>query len=183
MLNYNKLNNDELTNKDLKKILGKDIKIIAYPELAKVNNIGDIFDKKGRLILFWETEAKNIGHWACMFKTPQNHIFYFDPYGLKIDATKKYINTQILQKLKEIPNYLTELLLKYNDGHIYYNSFDYQSWKSDVSTCGKFCSVRLLHKDLNSDEFYDFLNDYKKSNKLKSFDDCVSKILYPIIRK
>ena len=159
-INLQKLEDYSLSSSDIKKVL-KGVKIIEYSQLSNFNNIDDVFDKEGRFILFFATEAENIGHWQCCFKF-ENSIIFFDSYGLNVDEAKKYVPQKLEIQLKEYPNYLSDLL-RQSSYNVYHNSIKYQQMKGDITTCGKHSSFRLLNKKLNGQQYLKLMNSLKKN--------------------
>ena len=53
----------------------------------------------------------------------------------------------------------------------------------DIETCGKWSSIRLKNKNMNDDEFYNYITGIKTQNNLPSYDDTISIIDYKIIGK
>jgi hypothetical protein len=183
-MDYKKLENYELSNDDIDKLLGS-TKIIRYPDLQKYTNIKDLFDKDGRCVIFFETTDTYTGHWECMFMYPDTNIVqFFDSYGLEPDFAEKYINKYTAEKLKETKPYLNNLFEMNSKYYEFYcNTVRYQQMVGDVSTCGKHVSVRLLHNHLNDDEYYMFMNEQKKSLEVSTFDEVVTNIIFNLIGK
>jgi len=181
-MDFKKLLKYSLSDTDLKKILGKDIKIIPYPKLEHVDNINDIFDKKGRVILFFEENNKgNIGHWQCVYKDKNNDIHFFDSYGNKPDgAYLHWLPNKLLDKLDEDDMYLTKLFSKaiQQGQKVYYNPHRYQVMNHDVSDCGRHCATRLNYKHLSGDEYLKMINKSGLSS-----DDFVTQWSFNILKK
>ena len=184
-MDYNKLQKYELTNTDIKKILGKRINIIPYPELKKYSSFDSCFQNNGCCIIFFETVSDSVGHWQCIFKTSDNSYEFFDSYGLKPSGDKNYIQRKILIELDEIKPYLPNIINNelQSGSNVIFNANDYQQWANDVSTCGRHVCTRLLHRNLSEKQYYAFLKKYMTDNKLKSFDEVVVNITYNIIHK
>jgi hypothetical protein len=183
-MNYEKLEQYELSNTDIKKILGKRINIIPYPQLKKYSSFDSCFQNNSCFVLFFETTNSSTGHWQCVFKN--NNVYEFwDSYGLIPSGDKNYIQNNILVQLDEIKPYLPDIIDNeiQRGSTIIFNTIDYQKWIGSVSTCGRHVCSRLLHKDLNEKQYFTYLTKYMQENKLNSFDEAVVKITYDIIRK
>lgn len=182
-MNFKKLLTYELNNNDINKILGK-INIIKYPDLAKYNDINKCFGNKNAFVIFFETQNKNVGHWQCMFKQ-NNNLFFWDSYGLAPGTEINYISKQIAIQLKEYKPVLLDLLNKAvsNGQNVYYNNTDYQQWKGDVSTCGRHICTRILNDKMTEQQYYNYLTNYMRQNKLPTLDDAVTDITYKILGK
>jgi hypothetical protein len=173
--NLNEIKSELLSDEDINVILGG-TNIFKYPDLEYKSSIDEIFDNQGRAIMLFLTEDENTGHWICMHKE-DNKIHYFDPYGLEPEEEKKFIPHYLLEKLNQTRPYLYNLL--YNSPYeIYSNEYPFQKDKSNVTTCGRHCAVRLLYKNLDLDEYLDMI-------KISGYspDDFVSKLTFKIIQK
>lgn len=181
MNKISRLVNFELSNNNIKSLLGKNIKIVSYDDLKNVSNIKDIFDNEQRVVLFFATETMSTGHWECLF-IQDNTIIFFDSYGLAPDVAKTYVPEKLLIKLKEYPNYLTNLLDKaIDDGYdVVYNKTRYQQMKANVSTCGDWVVTRLLHRNLNGLQFQAYVNSLQKQENVANLDQAVSLYIYDL---
>lgn len=133
--------------------------IIVYSKLKNYKNIDDIFINNSCIILY--NEKRLIGHWVAIIKR-QNTISYFDSYG-RIPDHPYYEGT-------EFP-YLSMLLLKCKY-ILEYNECNLQ--KSNTSTCGHHCIVRILFKDKPLSEYHNFMKKFKNDDDLVTF---ISKFL------
>jgi hypothetical protein len=170
-----------LSDDNIRSVLGSDVPIVAYPDLAKIGDITTVFDSKGRCVIFFEEDEERgnvVGHWQCMILQPKV-IMFFDSYGLKPDQCKKWLKQNKLVVLKEYPNYLSKLLNKaVEQGYeLIFNPFKYQSFTGGVNTCGDYVCCRLLNKNLNGDQFKQYLDSVMKKQGLKSYDETVSAIM------
>lgn len=140
-----------LSDTDIRQILGDDISLLTYPDLANLNSIDECFDKKGRCILLFLTQSANAGHWCCMMRKKKG-IYFWDPYGEEPEAQKEYASKQLLKQLDEDSPYLTRLL-RASGRPVYYNTHQYQKLKDGISTCGRWCVARLLYAP-KSEEYF-----------------------------
>jgi hypothetical protein len=134
---------DPLSDADIRKILGRDIKILTYPQIASLGDIRKAFDKKGRCIMLYLTESETSGHWICML-LKKGEIEFFDPYGEAPEAALKNIPEEELEEYGEDKPYLTHLL-KNSGLKVIYNTYPFQKDKADVNTCGRHAVVRCLY--------------------------------------
>jgi len=140
-----------LSNDDINRILDPPTRILTYPELQECRSIDDVFDELGRCIILYLTNGPTSGHWVCMWRKG-NRINYFDSYGDAPETPREAVGGAYDQ---EEP-YLMHLLQ--NSGcKVYYNSHPYQSDRTDVATCGRWCVARLLLKDYSDKKFYDII--------------------------
>lgn len=185
----NKLETYSLSSADIRNVL-KGIKIIEYPQLAETNDIFEIFDYDGRCVLFFVTneQGKNVvGHWECIINDKENNIInFFDSYGLQPDSAEEYLNKNLKLKLKENGPLLMPLLQKANEEKgtkIFYNNVKLQEMKPNVSTCGRYVVTRLIHKNMNNQQFIQLLNQLKQEYKVQTYDEVVTQYTYNIIGK
>lgn len=171
----NKLEHTPLNDGEIRKYL-KGINIITYPELKNLKYFP--FDKLGRLIIFFETQNKNVGHWLAVRKDEINKtITWFDPYGIYPDGDEKWVNKNVLKQLGEDGKFGFNILHNYFlDGYrIFYNNIDFQSKKDDIATCGRWCCCFLLmNTDINN--FNKIINQLCKEYNLSN-DELVSMII------
>jgi hypothetical protein len=132
-----------LSDADIRKILGRDIKIITYPMLGNMRSIDEAFDKQGRCIMLYLTNSATSGHWCCMLKKG-NSIEFFDPYGEPPESALDGVPQTKLQELDENRPYLTALL-KASGKKVTYNHTAFQQDKDNVNTCGRHSVVRCLY--------------------------------------
>lgn len=140
-----------LSDGDIRKILGKDIKIMTYADLAGLRNIRQAFDSKGRCILLYLTQSDTSGHWVCMLNKG-DHIEYFDPYGEAPNSALKTITPEERQEYGEEQPYLTDLM-KASGMPVYYNTHPFQKDKADVNTCGRHSVMRCLYAPYSLEKY------------------------------
>jgi len=142
-----------LSDSDIRKILGRDIKIITYPDLNGFRSIDQAFDAKGRCIMLYLTQNETTGHWVCMLNKPSG-IEFFDPYGEAPDSALNSIPEERREALGENDGTLLSLL-RASGRPVFYNTFPFQTDRADVNTCGRHSVVRCLYAS-------DSLKQYKK---------------------
>ena len=182
MKNIKKLEEYALSDTDIQKIVAPHkTKIWNYPDLRTVGNLHDMFDDLGRAAILYDVISPYSGHWCGLLKHDNiSTIEFFDPYGLKYDAEKKWLTPQKLQQLGELEPYLTNLIdqARTQGYKIIWNKFKFQSSKNNINTCGRWTGARLLFKDLNIDQF--------KEMVIKSGlapDDFITRLTNEIIHK
>ena len=165
-----------LSDSDIRRILGRDIKIITYPDLGKMRSISQCFDKKGRCIMLYLTQSETSGHWICML-SKKDGIEYFDPYGEPPESALKTISEEEKEQYGESVPYLTNLL-KASGRKVIYNKHPFQKDKANVATCGRHSVVRCLYAP-------DTLKKYKAVMDASGMspDDFVSALTAPTIGK
>lgn len=132
-----------LGDDDIKSLLGGDIKITSYPELKGIHDVRQLFDRRGRAIIFFPQQNEQQGHWCCMIKDGK-HIEFTDPYGEEPDAQKEGLSEDKLQSMGMDRDDLTRLLDE-SGCRVIYNKIQLQKLDDSVQTCGRHCVTRLLH--------------------------------------
>jgi len=133
-----------LSDEELKIILGKDLKIIMYPDLAKYNSLEellpDTFDYCVILIIEGENRYNIEGHWTALIK--YDGIYeYFDPYGNPPDYDLiHWLDKKTRARLNESKPYLKYLL---KNQTYTFNRTKYEALRRGVNTCGSHCAYRL----------------------------------------
>jgi hypothetical protein len=132
-----------LSDTDIKRLLGGNIKITTYSDLDNIHNISQLFDGMGRAILFFPQNSEQSGHWCCMIKKARE-IEFFDPYGDEPDDQKDSIPKRKLEQMNMDRPILSDLL--HHSGYrIIFNKVQLQKLNNDVQTCGRHCVCRLLY--------------------------------------
>jgi len=167
-----------LSEDDIQKMIPT-LKIIPYPDLLKANNIDDVLDSKGRLMLLYLTENEMTGHWVCLLKYRDSNIVeYFDPYGnYKPDGESEWVTKEKLIQYGQNTKKLTQLLD--DSGYIIKsNAYAFQKDKPNVNTCGRHCTTRLYFKNLKLPDYIKLVESTDLSP-----DDFVSAFTYNLIGK
>ena len=157
-----KLVHRPLSDSDIRKILGDDIKIAKCSELSQYNDNNALL-KNPELdycILLIEEELDS-GHWIALSRY-DNIYEAFDSYGVPIDSELKWINATKRRKLNEDTPYLSNLLQ--DKSNVVHNTVKYQQDEIGVNTCGSHVCHRLYclkhyHMDLN--KYHDYMKELK----------------------
>jgi hypothetical protein len=179
-MNIIKKNEDiALSNYEIDKKLDGKTKVLKYSALRRFNNINDLLEPYKNFILLFMSKP-NYGHWTCVLKH-SNKIEYFDPYGGQSnypDTILDKIDNNIKKETNQNYPYLTKLL--YNSNYpIEYNNYRFQEMGNSIKTCGRHCIVRILLKDLELEEYYNFMHNLSKSYKM-NYDEIVTIITMKI---
>ena len=152
-----------LNEDDIRRITDNKAKIISYTELENINNLEDVLEPHGAVILLYETK-QNFGHWVALFRRNNNNkkdLEFFDPYALKVDEELNLIN-QLHIRIHEgiVQPHLTALI---NQGHynVIYNNVRLQKFLDHVNTCGRHSSLRIRFRDLSLKEYVMMLTKNK----------------------
>ena len=159
-----------LSDADIRRILGNNIRILTYPDLKNLRSIDECFDDQGRCILLFLTSSPTEGHWVCMLRKKKG-IEFFDPYGDSPEEVKDDIPRTRREMLDMNQPYLTRLM-KASGLPVYYNTYPFQQDKASVNTCGRWCVARCLYAPKSLDYFHKVV--MKAKAKGMSPDDFVS---------
>ena len=148
-----------LSDAELRTLLGPDIRIITYPELAGVTHIDSLLDDKGRLVILFLTTSKSAGHWTAVLETAPGELEFFDPYGLPPDGDFKFVTEEQKAAVGERP-VLASLLgrARQSGWKVRHNPYQFQAMHRGVNSCGRWVTARLLHHDLSIHEFKDLVD-------------------------
>jgi len=165
-----------LSDDDIRKILGSNIKIWNYPQLKKMKSIHDMFDNKGRAILLFPNTSPTSGHWCCLINY-KNKVEFYDPYGDAPEQQKGGMTPQRLEALDIDHPDLTRLL-RTAQKPVYYNTHQFQKSGRNIATCGRWCCCRLLYSS-KSLPYFKGVVDKSGMNP----DDFVSGLTYDWLKK
>ena len=144
---------------DIRNLVGN-INMVKFSDLDEYKSVEELLPKqKDAIVIFWEIESINVGHWTALCRLNQTYIFY-DSYGNTLQEDFSYIPISLRSQLGIEKDYLKELL---KGKHVITNHVDYQKMKDGVDTCGRFVAM--------------FLYIFKKGYSLEDFEKIMKKNL------
>jgi hypothetical protein len=152
--------------------------IIKYSDLSDIDKIDELLPSNKTFKIILIETAKNNGHWVCIGRN-EDIIYYFNSYGERADRDWRFVPKCIQKILDQDAGKLSDLL-KASTLPVKQNYTKYQTLKDNIATCGRWCILWLTlmkDKDYNLEDFKDFIEEYKKNNNLKTFDDVVVKLI------
>lgn len=159
----NELENIDLSGLEMQRMSGVN-NVVAYHELNNYRSINQLLGQDGIVIILYEMR-ENFGHWCCMWRLNTNTLYFFDPYGLKMDTEIKYAHYNI--RLGSIPH-LT-YLVNLGGYTVVNNTTQMQEFKHQVNTCGRHVVQRILWKNLSNENYVNmFLNQKLKPDQYVS---------------
>lgn len=140
-----------ITDTDLKRYFGDHVGVMKYSDLANYNSLDELLPEDRDFKIILTEDSFNKGHWCCLLKYGKI-CEWFDPYGVRPDATKKLLGKARNMMLGQQEDYLTDLMKKSNGYKIIYNKKRFQKLKEGINTCGRWIILRIIcMKDLGMD--------------------------------
>ncbi len=154
-----------LSDRDVLGIVQGKANLVIYHDLHKYSNVDEILEPFGACFILFESKPR-YGHWCLLFKVNENMVEFFNPYGGFPDDSLDSISKSFKRQSNQDKPYLSRLLL--NSRYILsYNEYDFQKRENNIKTCGRWCSVRLVCRNLT-------LNQFAKLFKNNNGDDMVT---------
>lgn len=165
----------DLSGRDIKRMVGGKTSIMAYEQLKTYSSLEEVLSPFGSCVLLYQTR-ENYGHWVVLIDRGNKLLEFYDSYGLAPDEELKLDNAFHLRiHGGKITPHLGALIQK-GGWSVQYNHEQLQEQLSDINTCGRYCVMRLLYKDLSIRKF----NDLLTKNKHYKPDFWVSAMTYLI---
>jgi hypothetical protein len=156
-----------MSDGDLRNVLGNDVKIKPYSDLASLRSLDSLLpNATDSCVLLYETQP-GVGHWTALMKYDDMYEF-FDPYGLYPDKELQWISKARRKLLRQSEPYLSQLLKRSGKQWIY-NKRDYQKMSDTVNTCGDHCAhriYRLTHNDMDLKDYSEYMEHVKDEYKV-----------------
>lgn len=141
-----------LSDDDLRNITNNKVSIYMYEDLEKFTSIDQILLPYNSIILLYQTEAENIGHWVCLMKINDNTLEFFDSLGYTVDQELK-LSTYNIRVHNGIPVPHLTHLISLSNYKLICNTVKFQENVRDVNTCGRWVAVRIRLKHLSLKKF------------------------------
>ncbi len=152
---HTSLNDIEIT--DLLNYYNKPCHFVAYEDMYKIKDLKTLLPRT--LILY---ELQEVGHFCCVFINKYGLNFY-DPLGYRIDDELKLVRSDLIHSKHQDFTYLLNLF-RQSPFPIIWNNHRLQ--QHHTSTCGHWCTVRLLWDNLGEEEFYKCFKGVKDKDKI-----------------
>lgn len=150
-----------LTANDILKQTNNQVQILVYEDLSKIKSIDDAFNGKDGIVLLFQN-TRNSGHWVLLYKLPKNIIYFYDPYGFKMDSEIKWSKYLVQQGFLQQP--ALSYLIKNSPYKLLQNNVKYQTLTDGSSTCGRWCITRFNYRHLSDKDFKTFMLGNKHYN-------------------
>jgi hypothetical protein len=154
---------------DIRNLVGN-VKMVKFSDLDEYSSVEELLPKqKDCVVIFWEIESINVGHWTCLCRLNQTYIF-FDSYGHTEQEDFSYIPMTLRSQLDIEKDYLKELL---KGKHVITNHVDYQQMKDNIMTCGRFVTMFLyiFKRGYSLSDFQKIMKKNLQRGGFKSYDE------------
>ncbi len=142
---------------DLFKMVGGKAKVLSYPEIQKYPTLDAMLHPHDACVVLY-LQKPHYGHW-CVFMRQHDGkgnewVEFFDPYGKPMDTQLKDVDPSFLLSSGQNTHWLTELVedSPYAD-KLVYNAYPLQHRENSVSTCGRWCALRVGLRQWPLDQF------------------------------
>ena len=167
----------------MKQLLGNDARIIKYSQLSDYASIDKLLPNKFDYVILLVELVENVGHFECLVRNG-NNIFFFDPYGVRVDKSLLFADKQVRRELGQKYPLLSHMLNDALDAgfNVQFNSYQYQEKNGNINTCGRWCSVfinfmkRADEKHKNLISFNTYVLQSAKAQEFKNLDMWVTAI-------
>jgi hypothetical protein len=168
-----------LTNDDVKVYMDNRVKIVAYYDLHKYNSIDELLYPYDKVVIMYSMTERNNGHWVCLFRNyDRKEIEFFDSYGIIIDDQLSYSKSEKFNADNHQDHfYLTKLLAKEDKYTIIYNEVLLQEFNPEITTCGRWCLLRLCNTDIDLEDFRELVNLEANDERLTLDEYVTNKII------
>lgn len=149
-----------LSNYEILKLVKNRANLVSYTEMHKYRSLDELLGEYGACIVLYETK-KNYGHWCCIFKVTNELLEFFDPYGIFPDQELKFIKKDFQIASRQNEPYLCKLMLE-SPYVLSYNHFRFQKYKKGVNSCGRWCGLRIIFRNLPLELFIEIFGKKRK---------------------
>jgi len=149
-----------LSGSQLRDLTNGKSNIMRYEELMEYDNIEDVLEPHGAVILLYQTEDRDFGHWAALFKDPNRKdvLIFYDSLGIGLDEELKFSKYNQKNMDGRIVKHLTDLIANSNY-RVDNNKVRLQENIKDVSTCGRYAGLRVLLRHLSNRQYNHMLKN------------------------
>ncbi|MFY8213250.1 MAG: hypothetical protein ACOVKJ_02230 [Flavobacterium sp.] len=157
---------ESLSDSQIKDYFHGKVPVMLYTELC-AKPLRYTLNTETKSVIFLLRDSKDYGHWCAIFLKnagKEQGIHIFDSYGNYPDCNQwKHKEDKMLE---QYGNLLCKRLYDENVP-VYFNHHVYQNNSPIIATCGRHCIMRILKKNLATEEYYNFMNslghDYDQS--------------------
>lgn len=127
-----------------------------YEDIVNHDTIDSLLGSHKAIIILYQTSGRFEGHFTTLYKTGDKTLYFFDPYGIKIDEELKFSKFNLRQH-KGVPTPLLSALIDKRGYTVTSNTFQYQKVGSNNNECGSHVALRLRLRSYTPSEFRKFM--------------------------
>lgn len=137
---------------NIKSICKGKVNVMTVKAAVQKGSIDEVFGPHGAAVLLFETEP-DYGHWVALIRVDDDTVEWFDSYGIEPNGELKMIPRDFAKESKQDAPYLTDMIEKGGYTTVLWNQTPLQKHGEDVSTCGRWASLRVAFKHLALEDF------------------------------
>lgn len=127
------------------------VNIMTYAEAIAKGDINAVLGEHKAAIILFEIED-GYGHWVAVFEVSPTMCEWFDSYGLAPEEELTLIPAQFRREHGQTEAQLVPMIdRQYKE--LIYNSKPFQSNAKEMSTCGRWCAMRIQLRKLSLKSF------------------------------
>jgi len=145
---------------DMRKLCSGKVEVMTVADAVRRGNIDAVLGPHGAAILLFETEP-GYGHWVALIRVDKYTMEWFDSYGIEPEGELKMIPAHFRHQSKQDYPYLTQMIREGGYRKLLYNSEHLQSSGPNMSTCGRWASMRVAMKEFPLETFVKLFTNQK----------------------
>lgn len=140
---------------DMRKLCEGRVHVVSYKEAVELGSIHSVLGKHGAAIVLCET-SPNYGHWIALMHVANSPrtIEWFDPYGdIGPDEEWKSVPRGFRAQSGQDGPRLMEMIQEGGYERVLFNEAKLQTKRGQVSTCGRWCAMRVNLRQFSLKKF------------------------------
>lgn len=130
----------------MRKICEGKVNILSYRHVMQAGSLADVLGQHGAAIILYETKPQ-YGHWVALFSVAPGVVEFFDSYGCAPDSQLRFVPPAM--KCRPV----LAKLFKQACVQCIWNKIPLQASSEDMSTCGRWASMRIGMRKTPKDSF------------------------------
>lgn len=135
---------------NIKAICKNKVNVMTVRDAVRTGDIDKVFGPHGAAVLLFETEPE-YGHWVALIRVDDDTVEWFDSYGIEPNGELKMIPREFAKQ--SMQDGLTDMIERGGYTRLLWNQTPLQKRGQDVSTCGRWASLRVAFKHLALEDF------------------------------
>ena len=153
--------------------------VVEFADIPRYRTPTDLLAGDEAVVIYVRT-GPSFGHWTTLFRRGAE-LEVFDSAGAAIDQDLLFLPPAERVALHETQPFLLEMLEDpaRNTEQVEVNGMRYQRLTDAVNTCGRHVIVRLLHRNLSSEQYDAFMRGAKRRGE--TYDQLVVRLTNPLL--